>query len=85
MSKYNEVYAESVRTIPGCTWLNIYNDLLWNPLESSEERGINIIGGNSIAALGPQLIDDYKFDDTHIHPDYVSKVLTPVLRSIFFQ
>ena len=53
--------------------------MLYDPISEANTTGVNIVGN-----LGPgslKLQPSYKFDGTHIHPNYVPLLLEPFMRT----
>lgn len=62
----------------GVQWLDIFDDMLSDPITEANRTGINITGAGGIDTL--KLKDVYRFDGTHMHPNYVPLLLEPALR-----
>lgn len=65
--------------MPGVVWIDIFEEMLRDPIREANHTGINIVGGESVDVL--KLKESFQFDGTHIHPNYVPLLLEPFLSS----
>ena len=63
----------------GVTWIDIFENMLRNPIREANHTGIKIVGGESVDVL--KLKESFQFDGTHMHPNYVPLLLEPFFSS----